>query len=129
MFIRDSQCTAHTILSGRLHILTQGNAGSNGSWTAAAGTATVIDTYIVGSYSNAEYTLYFNKGTDHQCQKFLVMDNGSDAFGTEYAVMYNVNHLVDITCDVSGGNVRVLATPKSGINGSTTYKFTRSIMV
>ena len=61
-----------------------------------------------------------------QSQKILVMQNGSTAHHQEYAVMYtSTNPLVELSADINSGNLRLLATPASGINGTTTYTFTR----
>ena len=57
------------------------------------------------------------------------MDNGTTAYIQEYAVMSNPNLIVTFTADVSSGNVRLRATPETGISGSTTTKFTKILIV
>ena len=121
------QCTSHQNMSGKIIIL--GDTKINGSWSASAGSAQVIDT-ITGVSNNAiktaEYTIHIENGSNMQSQKILVMQNGSTAHHQEYAVMYtSTNPLVELSADINSGNLRLLATPASGISGTTTYTFTR----
>ena len=121
------QCTSHVGMSGKIVIL--GDTKINGSWSASAGTAQVIDT-ITGVSNNAiktaEYTIHIENGGNMQSQKILVMQNGTSAHHQEYAVMYtSTNPLVELSADINSGNLRLLATPASGVSGTTTYTFTR----
>ena len=114
-------------MSGRIVVL--GDVVNNGSWTASAGTAQAIDT-ITGVSNNAiktaEYTVHIENGSNMQSQKVLVMQNGTTAYSQEYAIMYtSTNPLVTITADINGGNLRLLATPSTGVTGDTTYTLTR----
>jgi hypothetical protein len=56
------------------------------------------------------------------------MDNGTTAYSQEFAMMSNPNMIATFSADVSGSNVRLLATPETGISGSTTIKFTKTII-
>ena len=121
------QCTSHQNMSGRIVVL--GDVVTNGSWTASAGTAQEIDT-ITGVSNNAiktaEYTVHIENGGNMQSQKVLVMQNGTTAYSQEYAIMYtSTNPLVTITADINSGNLRLLATPSTGVTGNTTYTLTR----
>ena len=121
------QCTSHVSMSGKIVIL--GDTKINGSWSASAGSAQVIDT-ITGVSNNAiktaEYTIHIENGGNMQSQKILVMQNGTSAHHQEYAVMYtSTNPLVELSADINSGNLRLLATPATGISGTTTYTFTR----
>ena len=121
------QCTSHGNMSGRIVVL--GDVVTNGSWTASAGTAQAIDT-ITGVSNNAiktaEYTVHIENGSNMQSQKVLVMQNGTTAYSQEYAIMYtSTNPLVTITADINSGNLRLLATPSTGVTGNTTYTLTR----
>ena len=121
------QCTSHQNMSGKIVIL--GDTKINGSWSASAGSAQVIDT-ITGVSNNAiktaEYTIHIENGSNMQSQKILVMQNGSTAHHQEYAVMYtSTNPLVELSADINSGNLRLLATPATGVSGTTTYTFTR----
>ena len=56
------------------------------------------------------------------------MDNGTTAYIQEFAAMSNPNLIATFSADVNSGNVRLLATPETGISGSTTIKFTKMII-
>ena len=56
------------------------------------------------------------------------MDNDTTAYISEFSVMSNPNLIATFSADVNGGNVRLRATPQTGISGSTTIKFTKMII-
>ena len=60
-------------------------------------------------------------GTDYQVQEALVLQDGIDAYLTQYAQLLSANNLVLATFDVdlSGGNMRLLADPQFT---NTTFK-------
>ena len=101
-----------------------------GTFVASAGVAHTVDTYTISSnnFKTAEYTLHLEETTNSQAEKVLVMQNGTTAFSNEYAVMYNGNLLVSIGSRVVGGAVKLEVTPRAGISGLTTYRFTRETM-
>ena len=101
-----------------------------GTFVASAGVAHTVDTYTISSnnFKTAEYTLHLEETTNSQAEKVLVMQNGTTAFSNEYAVMYNGNLLVSIGSRVVGGAVLLEVTPRAGISGLTTYRFTRETM-
>ena len=121
------QCTSHGGMSGRIVIL--GDIKTEGSWTATSNTLTNIDT-ITGIANNAiktaEYTIHIQHPTGMQSQKVLVMQDGSAAYSQEYAIMNTTsNPLVSIGASVHSGNLYLNATAATGVNGITTYTFTR----
>ena len=98
------------------------------AFTASAGSAVTVDSTAIGSASAIEYTIFVSKSSNIQSQKVLIMDNGTTAYIQEYAVMSNPDLILTFTADVSGGNVRLRATPETGISGSTTIKFTKTVI-
>ena len=100
---------------------------TSGTFTATAGIATDIDTFTISTndFKTTEYTLHFTNGSNIQAQKVLVMQNGTSAYSQEYAIMYEPNQIVSIGATVSGGTLKLQATPETGISGITTYRFTR----
>ena len=98
-----------------------------GTFVASAGVAHTVDTFGT-AYKTAEYTLHLEETTNSQTEKVLVMQNGTTAFSNEYAVMYNGNLLVSIGATVASGAVKLEVTPRAGISGLTTYRFTRETM-
>ena len=102
-----------------------------GTFVASAGVAHTVDTFTIATnnFKTAEYTLHLEETTNSQTEKVLVMQNGTTAFSNEYAVMYNGNLLVSIGATLASGTVKLEVTPRSGISGLTTYRFTRETMV
>tara|TARA_Y100000766_G_scaffold262560_1_gene253869 strand:- start:442 stop:2319 length:1878 start_codon:yes stop_codon:yes gene_type:complete len=101
-----------------------------GTFVASAGVAHTVDTFTISTnnFKTAEYTLHLEETTNSQTEKVLVMQNGTTAFSNEYAVMYNGNLLVSIGATVASGAVKLEVTPRAGISGLTTYRFTRETM-
>ena len=101
-----------------------------GTFVASAGVAHTVDTFTIATnnFKTAEYTLHLEETTNSQTEKVLVMQNGTTAFSNEYAVMYNGNLLVSIGATVASGAVKLEVTPRAGISGLTTYRFTRETM-
>ena len=116
-----------------LQVENVGVDGHNGSWTASAGVAQVIDSWNISTkdYRISEYAVYFqNPGSantgEYQVQKILVTQDGTTANYEEYAIMSLPNKLVSLSADIAAGECRLIATPESGISGITTYKFIRT---
>ena len=102
-----------------------------GTWTAAAGIAHTINQYTIATndFKTAEYTVHIGIGTKMQSQKVLVMQNGTTAYSQEYAVMYSNDLLVSIGSTIESGVMKLHVTPDTGINGLTTYRFSRQTML
>ena len=123
------QCTIHSGMRGKIYI--GGKVIASGSWTAVAGTPQTIDTISgisTNNFKTAEYTIHIENGSNFQAQKLLAMQNGTNAFSQEYAVMYETTLLVGMGVTISSGNFELRATPETGISGVTTYRFTRETM-
>ena len=120
------QCTSHSGMLGKIVIL--GDAIIEGTFSATAGSAATIDSVIALSASTVEYTVYFENGTNRQAQKVLTMYDGSTTYYQEYAVMHKSGLLCSMSTDVSSGNIRLRATPETGVSGTTTYRITRKTM-
>ena len=98
------------------------------TFTASAGTTVTADSTAIGSANVIEYTIYISNSTNIQSQKVLIMDNGTTAYISEFSAMSNPNLIATFSADVNGGNVRLRATPETGISGPTTIKFTKMII-
>ena len=100
----------------------------SGSFTATAGSPTIIDVHTYGSELLFEYTVFVKNGSDYQSQKLLVMRDGSTVTSTQYAIIYSNNLLVQLDATITAGNViNLRATPETGISGSTTYRLRREV--
>ena len=115
--------------TSELHIGSYSNISSGiYNFTASAGSAVTADSTAVGSANAIEYTIFVSNGSNIQTQKVLIMDNGTTAYIQEFAAMSNPNLIATFSADVNSGNVRLRATPETGISGSTTIKFTKMII-
>ena len=101
----------------------------SGTFQASAGVAYTANTYASTNFVNAEYTLFFSHLSGIQSQKVLVMDNNSTAYSQEYAIMNSSDRLVSVGATIRSGNVELMWTPETGINGTITYRFTRETMI
>ena len=117
-----------TTFAGNLDLGSSNISSGTHTFTASAGSAVEADTTAVGSCNAIEYTIFISNSSNIQSQKVLIMDNGSTAYSQEFAMMSNPNMIATFSADVNGGNVRLLATPETGISGSTTIKFTKMII-
>ncbi len=81
---------------------------------------TVVDTWAVATYRVVKYivSITCTAGTDngtYQTSELLVIHDGTTATLTEYAVVKTgSNELITFTCDISGGNVRLLGQATTG---------------
>ena len=119
-----------------LQVENVGIDGKDGTWTANAGVAQVIDTWTISTtdFRIAEYAVYIqNPGSantgETQVQKILVTQDGTTANYEEYAIMSLPNKLVSLSADIAAGECRLIATPEAGISGITTYKFVRTTIL
>jgi len=121
-----------TINNGVISAIGSSNStAANGTFTAVVGVNNTIDTFdtATSNYKTAEYTLYIVNGTSMQSQKVLLMQDGSNVYSQEYAIIYNTQTpIASVTSDISGGVVTVKVSPL-GISGSTTFKFTREVIL
>ena len=110
---------------------TVGIATSGGVFTAVSGAPEDLNIFPVATedYKSIEYTVHFTNGNNIQAQKILVMQNGSTAYYTEYAIMSNPNKIASLGAIVSGGNCKLQATPEAGISGVTTFRLVRQTIL
>ena len=110
---------------------TVGIATSGGVFTAVPGAPTDLNIFPVATedYKSIEYTVHFTNGNNIQAQKILVMQNGSSAYYTEYAIMSNPNKIASLGAIISSGNCKLQATPESGISGVTTFRLVRQTIL
>jgi hypothetical protein len=88
--------------------------------------ATAVDSFAVATFRSAEFLVQVTQGTTYQVSKVFVLHNGTTTFMTEYAVLENDGALVTFTTDISGGNVRLLAT--MGAADAATIRIQRTAM-
>ena len=120
-----------TVYSGAPNVSLDIKPGT-GSFTGTVGAATTIDEWKLSDnyFRSAEYqlTVTNNTGGYVQSQKVLVMHDNTNAFYSEWAVMYGGqgSRLVSVGATASGGYVRLEVTPQAGYAGVTSYFFSRT---
>ncbi|NBU82887.1 MAG: hypothetical protein EBS55_14705, partial [Flavobacteriaceae bacterium] len=91
-----------------------------GSATASASTTSAIGIHSglsTSTYRSVEYTIQASQGSNYHTTKILTVHNGTTSYNTEYATIYNNTSVATFDVDISGGNLRLLAT---GASASTT---------
>ena len=130
----DGELTVTPVSAGVVTVTAGGLATGVTTFTAVAAQAQTIDTWSASTYSGGEYTVVVGTGTYRQMQKFTVMHDAGDAgvvptaYYQEYGIMYSPVQIVSISAVYSGGNIVVSITPESGISGTTTCRFTKSLL-
>jgi hypothetical protein len=79
------------------------------------GTATVVDTWAVATYSSAKYIVQMKNGNDIEVLEVLVtVDGNNNVYLTEYADIISNTSIGTTDADYSGGNVRLKVTSSNG---------------
>lgn len=80
--------------------------------TIAAGTstATVINTFDKTQYVTGKYLIQIKQGVNYHSAEVLLIHDGSGAFMTEYASVYNTSILGVLDAAVAGNNVNLTFT-------------------
>jgi len=88
---------------------------------SGTGVSQVIYQLDASIYRSVKYMIQITHGTDYQVQEALVLQDGIDAYLTQYAQLLSTNNLILATYDVDlfGGYMRLLTTPNYT---NTTYK-------
>ena len=97
------------------------------SATTTSDSQTSIDSFSASTYRSAKYQVQITRGSEYQVTEISIVHDGSDSYGTEYATLKTGANLSTFSTDISGGNVRLLATPTSST--STVFKFTKTAIV
>lgn len=90
--------------------------------TTTGTTQTAVATYAISDYIGLELTVVANDGTDRTITKLLVVHDGTTAVSTQYGEVNTDTTLATFDVDISGGNVRLLATAASATSTSYTTK-------
>lgn len=92
------------------------NMQSSYTKTGITGSSNVnLDVFDSGTYTTAKYLIQVTDGSDIHSTEILLIQNGTDAFITEYAEITTNGALGVFDAVVSGGNVTLKFTP----NGAT----------
>jgi hypothetical protein len=79
------------------------------------GTATIVDSWAVATYSSAKYIVQMKNGNDIEVLEVLVtVDGNNNVYLTEYADIISNASIGTTDADFSGGNVRLKVTSSNG---------------
>lgn len=91
--------------------------GNTAVTSRTATTTTTSQTPIVSfsatTYGSAEVVISAKDGNNRHTTKMLIVHNGTTASAVEYGIVSTASELATYEVDISGGNVRILATPAS----------------
>jgi hypothetical protein len=94
--------------------------------TTTSTTQTAIATFAKADYDSAKVVISAKAGTDVYSTELLIVHNGTTASATEYGQIGTGSALATFDVDISGSNVRVLATAASST--STVFKVTKTLL-
>ena len=98
------------------------------NFTASPGQASTLNDYAYGTEDRIfEYTIMVENGSNFQSQKVLAVRKGTEIHSTQFAIIFNNELLVQCDVVISGSNVRLRATPESGISGTTSFRVRREV--
>ena len=107
-------------------VSTGGGGGGGGlteqTATTTATTETAIATYVAADYTAMELTVVADSAGERTITKLLVVHNGTTASATQYGEVSTATVLSTYDVDISGSNVRLLATPASATSTEFTTK-------
>jgi hypothetical protein len=115
------------VISPRAVLDLEGNVAlDTDTATLTTTSQTSIATFAVATFDAAKVVITANNGTDTYITELLVAHDGTTAVATEYGQLSTDTFTVAYDVDISGGNVRILATPPAVT--STTFKVIKTLM-
>ena len=92
-----------------------------------SGTAqTAIDTFSTSSYRSAKYELQITYGSNYHVLEIRSLQDGTNAYLTQYGEYYTNSSLATFDASVAGGTFSLLASP---VNSGTDIKFIRTALI
>lgn len=106
------------------HWVQLGGSGGLTEQTATLTTTaqTAIATYDITDYLAMELTVVASRSPNRTITKLLIVHNGTTASATQYGEVNTSTALATYDVDISGGNVRLLATSSSATSTDFTVK-------
>jgi hypothetical protein len=96
---------------------------TSGNATKTATTEFALDTFAHADFRAARYVVAMSEGSDFHSTEIVVVHDGSAVTLTQYGTLKSKS-LATFDADISGSNLRLLATPAS--SSSTVIKFDRT---
>ena len=96
---------------------------TSGESTKTATDEFALDTFAKADFRAARYVVAMSSGSDFHSTEIVVVHDGSSVTLTQYGTLKSAS-LASFDADISGSNLRLLATPAS--SSSTVIKFDRT---
>ena len=96
------------------------------STTTTTTSESPIDSFSTSSYRFAKYQIIVTQGSSYHATEINIVHDGSVSYMTEYGTIITGGSLSAFSSDISGGNVRLLATPSS--SSSTVFNIIRTLI-
>ena len=109
-------------VNGQLSIDNNVSYGTTSVGIATTSQVGIHSTLATSTYRSVEYTIQATEGTNFHTTKIIVLHDGSTTYSTEYGSIFNNSEVSTYDVDISGGNIRLLATPAS--SSTTNFKIT-----
>ena len=97
-----------------------------GVTTTTSTSQTALDTFSHSTYTSAVYNVQATSGSNVHLTTINVIHDGSDTYLTEFATLKTGSSLATYTTDISGSNLRLLATPAS--TNATIFSVSRTLI-
>jgi len=90
--------------------------------TTTATTEVSIAEYAHATYDGVKAVITADDGTDRSITEILITHDGTTAIATEYAQVNTGTALATFDVDISGTDIRILATPAAATSTAFTVK-------
>jgi len=90
--------------------------------TTTATTQVSIAEYAHATYDGVKAVITADDGTNRSIAEILITHNGTTAIATEYAQLNTATALATFDVDISGSDIRILATPAAATSTGFTVK-------
>ena len=95
--------------------------------TVATTSATTVDSWAKATYRSAKYLVQVTQGSNYQVSEIMVIQDGTNTYMTEFAVIETNGVLATFTSSISGSNA--LLTVTMGSATSATINIQRTLLV
>jgi hypothetical protein len=104
--------TVNTAFQNSASAIIIGDSGILSSNVNTTGTSDqIIDFFSSSDWRSANYVVTMNSGSEYHTTQISVLHNGSNAFMTEYGILYSNNNLGTFTVSMGGGYVALNVVP------------------
>jgi len=104
-------------------------ASGLGTFTASAGVSTNVASFSASDYKVVEYKLWIQHANGIQSQKVIIMHDDNDVYTQESDIFFSNTLLIGAGATISGGTVSLSLTTETGVNGITTYRYSKQSLV